>query len=379
MRSEVLTPRERAIAALCLEEPDRVPMWEGWITNDPVYEAVVGRTHSSDHKPEDMDEESRQRRISEENIELQLLCYRKLNLDMSPVLGAGVPKGWKPKIIDEMTYIDETGSTLRYSPESHQTFIIGYPVKTPDDAETYEYIDPNAEGRLDYIELFVRQARKHDMLTVVEVGGGLEYIIEQVASLQTLALLMHRYPHLAKKLIDLVVEFSTEIGKAAIDAGVDVIEISNDSGFRDGPMISPKLFHEFIAPTLKKQVEAFKGKGATATIIHCDGKVYSILDDMVGSGADGWHSIEPQAGMDLGFVKGRYGDRICLLGNVDVSHSLPFGTPESVTREVRECIRAASPGGGYFLGSSNSIHRGIPPENAIAMFRAGLRYGVYSH
>lgn len=372
----MLTPRERAVAALYLEEPDRVPMWEGWITNYPVYEVVMGRMHSSDPKPEDR-EENRRRSI-EEDIELQLLCYRKLNLDMSPVVGTGAPKGWKPQIIDEMTYIDETGSTLRHSPQSHQTFIIGYPVKTSQDAETYEYIDPNAEGRLDYIEKFVRQARKQDMLTVVEVGGGLEYTIEQVASLQTLSILMHRSPQLAKKLIDLVVEFSIEIGKAAIDAGVEVIEISNDSGFRDGPMISPKLFHEFIAPTLKKQVEAFKGKGAIATIIHCDGNVYSILDDMVGSGADGWHSIEPQAGMDLGFVKGKYGDRICLLGNVDVSHSLPFGTPESITREVRECIRAAAPGGGYFLGSSNSIHRGIPPANAIAMFKAGLRYGQYS-
>lgn len=361
----MLTSRERALKALCIEEPDRVPMWEGWITNDPVYYEVVGKAPSSALQPE-------------ESMELQLSCYRKLNLDMSPVLGIGTPKGWKPKIIDERTYIGETGSVHRYSPESQQTFIIDYPVKSPEDAESYAYIDPSSEGRLDHVKTFVKLAQKYDMLTVVEVGGGLEYTIEQVASIQTLSLLMHRHPRLARKLIGMVVGFSIEIGKAAIDLGVDVIEISNDSGFRDGPMISPKLFHEFIAPTLKEQVEIFKAKGASAVIIHCDGNVYSILDDMVRSGADGWHAIEPQAGMDLRIVKERYGDRICLLGNVDVSHTLPFGTPEIVAREVRECIRAAARGGGYFLGSSNSIHRGIPPMNVFAMFKAGLKYGRYS-
>lgn len=125
-------------------------------------------------------------------------------------------------------------------------------------------------------------------------------------------------------------------------------------------------------------MEVFKKKGASAVIIHCDGNVYSLLDDMVDSGADGWHVIEPQAGMDVGLVKERYGDRICLLGNIDVSHTLPFGTPESVAREVRERSRAATCGGGYFLGSSNSIHRGIPLINDCAMFNAGLWYGRYT-
>ncbi|MGQ9514973.1 MAG: uroporphyrinogen decarboxylase family protein [Thermoproteota archaeon] len=70
------------------------------------------------------------------------------------------------------------------------------------------------------------------------------------------------------------------------------MEISNDSGFGDGSIISPKLFHEFITPTLKKWVEAFKRKGARV-IIHCDGNVYQIRDDTVESGASGWHAIEP--------------------------------------------------------------------------------------
>jgi uroporphyrinogen decarboxylase len=177
-------------------------------------------------------------------------------------------------------------------------------------------------------------------------------------------------------LVNMVVDFSIEIGKVTIDMGVDVIEISNDSGYVSGPTLSPKLFHEFITPTLERQVRAFKRKGAIV-FVHCDGNVYPILDDMVSAGIDGWHAIEPQAGMDIGYVKEKYGDRTCLIGNIDVSHTLPFGSEEDVVREVKERINLAAPGGGYILSSSNSIHRGVKPSNAIAMYRADRKYGVY--
>jgi len=78
----------------------------------------------------------------------------------------------------------------------------------------------------------------------------------------------------------------------------------------------------------------------------------------VESGIDGYHSIEPRAGMDLGELKRKYGRRLTLLGNVDCARTLVFGSPEEIEAEVRECIRVAAPGGGYVLSSSNCIHRG---------------------
>jgi uroporphyrinogen decarboxylase len=375
-----MKPMERVFRAFSLEEPDRVPLWEGWITNDGVYEAVIGCS-LDDYLNEFLtktpisEEEDRIRR-AKLLAEAQIKCYRRLGLDMSPIWGAAPPYGWKPTRIDEQTFITETGAIHRHSPKSHQTWIVDYPVKTPEDAEKYVYPDPHAPGRLDHVKALVEKAHKYDMPAVIEVGGGLEYTIEEVISLPNLIVLMFRYPNLARRLVNMVVDFSIEIGKAAIDMGVDAIEISNDSGYVSGPMLSPKLFHEFITPTLERQVRTFKRKGAIV-FVHCDGNVYPILDDMVGAGIDGWHAIEPQAGMDIGYVKEKYGDRICLIGNIDVSHTLPFGSEEDVVREVKERINLAAPGGGYILSSSNSIHRGVKPSNAIAMYRAGRKYGVY--
>ena len=81
--------------------------------------------------------------------------------------------------------------------------------------------------------------------------------------------------------------------------------------------------------------------------------------------------------MDIGEVKARYGDRLCILGNIDCTYLLPFGSPEEVEETVKETIRVAAPGGGYVISSSNSIHPGCKPENYLALVRAARKYGTY--
>ena len=79
--------------------------------------------------------------------------------------------------------------------------------------------------------------------------------------------------------------------------------------------------------------------------------------------------------MDLRTVKEKYGKRFCLVGNIDSSRTLPYGTPEDVACEVREAIDIAAPGGGYILASDHSLHDGIPLENIVTMFAVGRSYG----
>jgi uroporphyrinogen decarboxylase len=81
--------------------------------------------------------------------------------------------------------------------------------------------------------------------------------------------------------------------------------------------------------------------------------------------------------MDIGKVKARYGDRLCLIGNIDCAFLLPSGSEEEVECTVAETISLAAPGGGFILSSSNSIHPGCKPENYIAMVKAARKYGGY--
>lgn len=110
---------------------------------------------------------------------------------------------------------------------------------------------------------------------------------------------------------------------------------------------------------------------------HTDGNLWPIMDDIVDTGLDALDPLEPMAGMDIGKVKERYGDRIALAGNVDCGELLSRGTTEDVVEAVKETIAKASPGGGHILASSNSIHPAVKPENYRAMVEAAKEFGQY--
>ena len=101
-----------------------------------------------------------------------------------------------------------------------------------------------------------------------------------------------------------------------------------------------------------------------------------ILDDLLTLGMNGLHPVQPAA-MSLKEVKEKYGQRVCILGNIDLDYTLTLGTPEEVDREVKERIGTAGPGGGYIVTSANSLTDYCKTENVWAMAKAIKKYGKY--
>ncbi len=87
-----------------------------------------------------------------------------------------------------------------------------------------------------------------------------------------------------------------------------------------------------------------------------------------------WRALQFDAqGMDPCVLKKQYGDRLCFHGGISVQSTLPFGTPEEVTKEVEQRIAVLGENGGYILAPSHAIQAGTPPENVLAFFRAASR------
>ena len=82
------------------------------------------------------------------------------------------------------------------------------------------------------------------------------------------------------------------------------------------------------------------------------------------------------AGMDLKHLKEEYGDKLCLIGNIDVSQLLPYGTTDEVFTAVKKCITDAAEGGGYMLGACTDITNSCKLENVLAMIEATKKYGL---
>lgn len=152
-----------------------------------------------------------------------------------------------------------------------------------------------------------------------------------------------------------------ELAKMQADAGVDLICLNSDFGFNDGPFISPSMFAEFVTPYLIQVVGAIHDLGLKA-ILHSDGDLRKILDQLVSSGIDGYQSIDPQGHMDIKAVKEEYGDRLILMGNV-MSSALQDAAAIEIQKSVKYAMENGMPGGKYIFSTSNCIFAGMPPEN----------------
>jgi uroporphyrinogen decarboxylase len=153
---------------------------------------------------------------------------------------------------------------------------------------------------------------------------------------------------------------------------VDVLWYSDDIAYASGLLMSPEVLREYFFPWLKK-IGALARASHKPLIYHTDGILYPVMEDIIEAGVDALHPIEPKA-MELEEVKTRYGDRLCLIGNVDVD-LLARGTPEAVRDQVKRNIAEAAFNGGYCVGSGNSVPEYVKFENYMAMLEAARIYG----
>ncbi len=155
---------------------------------------------------------------------------------------------------------------------------------------------------------------------------------------------------------------------------VKAIWYSDDIAFRTGFLVSPDIYRRYLFPWLK-QMGGLCRRADLPFLYHSCGDVLGVMDDIVDCGFNALHPIEPTA-MDIREVHRRYGDRLCIVGNVNVD-TLARGTPEQIRDEVRTLLREIAPGGGYCIGSSNSITNYVRLENYRALLEEAWQSGWY--
>lgn len=163
--------------------------------------------------------------------------------------------------------------------------------------------------------------------------------------------------------------------EAWADAGVAGAVYSDDMAYRSGPMLNPRLMDELYGDSLRRITATAHSLGMKM-VVHTDGMVYPLLDWFASCGFDGVHSLEPTAGVELSRAKEMVGDRLCLIGNLDITHTLVDASRQEVCAAVREAVRDAGRGGGYILAPTNS-HPSMSLERLRWMLEAVEEYGRY--
>lgn len=154
--------------------------------------------------------------------------------------------------------------------------------------------------------------------------------------------------------------------------GVGAIFFGEDMGFKTASMLSPAAMRELIFPWHRRIVAAAHARGKPI-LLHSCGNLRGIMEDIIATGWDAKHSFE-DAIQPITEAKALYGSRIAVLGGIDMD-LLSRGSEADVRRRVREVIRACAPGGGFALGSGNTVANYVPIPNYLAMLDECWRFG----
>jgi len=342
-----LTGLERVLTALKLQEPDVVPHFER--VAKTVREALLPDTSYEDFV---------------EYMDLDGLRFNDRNY------------AWSYETVDASKGIerDQWGGLVRYTTEDNP-IPIEAAIKSEKDLDTYVPPDPDEEWRYEFLGQLVKRFKGQRAIVagVTDTFAlGRENFLGDIGYFRA----MVKNPDFIDRANEILLNYQLRYIKNCIDSGADVLWINGDWAMTEGPMVSREFTKRFLAPPFLKMIEYAHSRGVPC-IKHTDGNIWPIYDIIVDTGVDGLHPIDPMAGMDIGEAKAKFGDRVCLCGNVSCAFSLVSGTVEEVRQETREVIRKAGKGGGLICMSSNSIHSGVKPENYLAMIRAIREYGKY--
>ena len=154
-----------------------------------------------------------------------------------------------------------------------------------------------------------------------------------------------------------------------------ILVTANDFGMQTGPLISPRAYRELYLPFHKRINDWVHEHTTWKTFTHSCGSVTAFIEDFIAAGFDILNPVQTSAkDMDPADLKRRFGDRITFWGGgVDTQHTLPFGTPDEVRRQVRERMRVFGAGGGFVFHTIHNLQP-VPDENLLALFEAVQAY-----
>lgn len=179
-------------------------------------------------------------------------------------------------------------------------------------------------------------------------------------------------PEMFQAVIDRITDFYLKANGLFYEATkgyLDAVLIGNDFGSQYGLMVDPDSLRNYVFPGTKKIIDQAKSYGLKV-IHHSCGSIFPVIEDLVNLGADVIHPIQALAqDMDAVTLKENFEGKAVFCGGVDAQHLLVNGTPEMVTRKVKE-LKQLFPTGLIISPSHEAILPDIPPANIEALFNA---------
>jgi uroporphyrinogen decarboxylase len=192
---------------------------------------------------------------------------------------------------------------------------------------------------------------------------------------ENLCLKLYDDPAFVAHVMDTFTDYAVAVAETTSQMDIAFYMYADDVADNRGLILPPRVMEELWLPRVERILAPYRAAGLPLAY-HCDGNLTEVIPLALRLG---FNAIQPlQANCnDIYAIKRQYGDRLCLIGNVEVSDVLSLGSREEVVADTIEHLERLAPGGGYVLGSSHSITAAVKPENFETMIETGLAYGIY--
>ena len=351
------TGKERVLKAFAREKADRLPVFD--VVNKPdMYENLLGQSNF------------------ESGGRLCVQLARKLGMDAVTVHSAPytclIPP--KEKWDSPNSFTDRFGLHFKVEDTSWPLGMIAQHLEADEDfleaLRTAEVTDEDVRQVKEAVE------EAGDEIAVFGSVRGTFGFLFIALGLENLTYAMYDEPELLLEIIEAADAFWTKLGLKLIEAGCTALYVANDMGMNGSTLISPAQLREFFFPSLQKQIATWKAAGGKV-LFHSCGNVDAVLEDLADMGIDALNNIQVFSGMNLKSVKGRIGDRVTIVGNVDATGIMCGSDQTLIDAAIREVVETAGADGGLIIATDHSFHEGMPQENVLYFLEKAREIGKF--
>jgi uroporphyrinogen decarboxylase len=357
----MMKPRDRVLAALNHEIPDRCPMQ---ISFTPEFaerlEKELYLDSNNIHNPHG----------GGNTYELERMIGEDLLL---------TSVGWANSYYQGAENYEDEWGVGWHGAKYHTPFgsgvyteIVGHPLAEDDAIFTYQPPDPNRP------ELYAGASEllKSFQTDYYIVGVTVTTIFETAWALRGLERLLSDFvqnPDLADLILDIPYQYHLTAAKQLTRMGVDMIWTGDDMGTQHSMMISPRMWRRFFKDRMANFISELKAINPQVKVAyHSDGNIVPIIPELIEIGVDILNPVQPKS-MDPEKLKKEFGDRLCFWGSIDEQYTLPFGSPKDVQKEVLQRLQTLGKGGGLIIGPTHHVQLDTPLENFWALVNTILQ------
>ena len=388
MSRETMTSRQRLLAALNHQTPDRVPIDLGGNQtgiHKVAYQALLDQLGIRDEVVI-MDAVQQLARPCEALLERFHVDTRYIAAGAAADFHGGTALAAVREGRRWHDLTDEFGVTWSM-PDDRPLYmdISHHPLADATVADLADYPFPKGDdpGRFAGLRQRATALRQQTPYAVVSGISGVVYeTCWYLRGLEQWFIDMLTQPEFCEALLDCTLKFWMDWFRVFLDEVgdlVDVIMIGDDLAGQTGPLFRPDFYRRVVKPRQKQMVQYIRSRTAAKIWYHTCGACLQYIPDLLDNGIDALNPVQISAtGMDAAALKARFGDRLVFWGGaIDAQHVLPTASPDVVREHVRRNLQIWKPGGGYVFNNVHNIQAGVPAENIVALYEAAYDYGFY--